>query len=530
MQKQIFKILFLLVIFLMLPNFTKAADKLLQSSDLTYLGGFRVPQGDLNSGHQYQGLGYGGSVITFNPANNSLFITGHDANQQVAEIGIPTPINTSNINAMNTAPVIQNLFDITEGNLNNIAAGRSDCYISKSYPGNDPCYGNGAKIGGLLVYNNKILGTSYSYYDGGANALYSHFLSGKDFSVSGDFQGMFEVGSKPTEVPQAGFVAGYMSQIPLSWQSKLGGTVLTGQGGLSVLGRTSAGPALFAFNPNDLNSSSPAPATPLLYYNLTSNNCILIGGSAGGDVCDNENIGAYSNADTLYKGGTSLSGAVFPSGSRSVLVSGKYGTGEACYGFGNKTGMAGGVARTTNVTNGEIIAWMDANSNDNFPCGDTVMARSYVTGNSHQCCYDPANENPGAHAYPYLPYIWAYDAEDLARIKTGGRIVDDPSPNLVTPIIENGKVLRPGVLPTSTEVYKPWDIKPYASWAISLPTTQNNYTISSGASAYDEATGRLYISQIETDDQNPIIHVFQVNMQGTSDVVAPASPTGVNIQ
>lgn len=489
-----------------------STDKLLQQSDITYIGSFRVPKTDMG-GPLYQGLSYGGSIITYNPVNNSLFVTGNDANQQVGEISIPAIINSTDINALNTATVIQNLVDITEGNRDKIAAGRSDCKISKSQTGD--CYGNGSKIGGLLKYGSSLIGSVYAYYDGGASAIYTHFRSGTTTATNGDFEGMFEVGAKPSPVPQAGFVGGYMTTIPSNWQVALGGKVLTGMGNLSVLGRTSSGPALFSFDPNDFGMSTPAPASALLYYNLTSSNCVNTGTDAGGDVCDNQNIGSYYTSTTLYKAGSHLSGVVFPSGSKSVIITGKYGTGTSCYGYGNTNGTAGGGPRTTNVPKTEMVSWMNTNGATDYPCGTGSIPSTYLEGNSHQCCYDPSNANPGAHAFPYVPYAWAYDADDLARVKSGGRIVDNPSPNLVTAIIENGVILRPGVSPASTETYKPWHIKPYASWTIPSPFTQEGYSISSGASAYDETIKTLYVAQVEADDSWPIINAYRVDLTTT---------------
>src|SRR5262245_16313756 len=64
--------------------------------DATYLGAFRVPAGTIaGTGFDYNGFG-----LAYNPANNSLFITGrdHDARnpiggtpsgQRIAEISIP---------------------------------------------------------------------------------------------------------------------------------------------------------------------------------------------------------------------------------------------------------------------------------------------------------------------------------------------------------------------------------------------------------------------------------------------------------
>lgn len=464
---------FLIVV---LVGIASAEDKLLQQSDFTYLGAFRVPKDDMG-GPQYQGLNYGGSVIAYNPANNSLFVVGHTSNQQVAEISIPSPVNSTVLNSLNTANAIQNLVDITEGNRTHIKSGGA----AETE--------NMVLIGGLVVSGGQLVGSVYNNYDGAQTALLSHFLSSTTLATTGDFSGMFEVGVKPNPVPQAGFVAGYMATIPSSWQTALGGKVLTGQSALSVLGRTSSGPSAFAFDPANLGAT-PATAHALVNYPL-----------------DHQTIGTYETSHTLYNNGSHHSGMVFPDGTKTIMYTGRQGMGAACYGYGNTTGQAGGAARTTNVLNAEIIAYMDSHNTDTYPCGDSSIPRSYVSGNAHACCYDPITSDTGAHAYPYADYVWMYDAADFARVNAGGRIVDNPSANLVD-----------GLSSTSTETYKPWHIKPYSAFEWQFPTTKTGKYIFNMASAYDSTNQRLYLVQPMTDGDYPLIHVYAVNVGSSSPV------------
>ena len=57
-----------------------------------------------------------------------------------------------------------------------------------------------------------------------------------------------------------------MAHVPAEWQTALGGPVLTGSVLLVDDWRTSYGPSLFAFNPDDLGTKNPVPHTPLLFY------------------------------------------------------------------------------------------------------------------------------------------------------------------------------------------------------------------------------------------------------------------------
>src|SRR5439155_27265644 len=109
-------------------------------------------------------------------------------------------------------------------------------------------------------------------------------------------------------------------------------------------------------------------------------------------------------------------------------------------------------------------------------------------------CYDPADHNKGTHAWPYVHYVWAYDANDL---KDSG--------------LDVGQTL-------------PWNVKPYAVWQMSLPfdgaygvsvdngdatTDMENRRL--GGAAYDPATGRIFVSQGFDDGRTPLIHVYSLS-------------------
>jgi len=471
--------LLVLLTLLINPNHIHAEDKLLYKEDFKYIGSFRVPKTDMG-GPTYQGLAYGGQVITYNPGKSkddygSLFIVGHDKNQQVAEISIPEIIINNDINKLNTAAVIQELVDITNGNRNKITAKMTEDIV------------NGAKIGGLMKWGDKLIGSVYGYYDPGFNAVLSHFWTSIQLSSSPlNFSGMLDVGNKPSPVPQAGFISGYMTPIPDNWQQALGGKALSGMSGLSILSRTSAGPAAFSFDPDELvKLKSPAKVeavNALLYY---------------GGTIETQTIGTYNSSDTLYHMGTTPTGVIFPTGTRSIIFTGRHGLGDSCYGPG------------TNIKEEQ------GNTADQAPPHNTCMG-AVMTDITHACCYDPLNLSKGGHSYPNVMYAWAYDAADLERVKRGGPIRENPSQNLVD-----------SVSPESTENYKPWHIKPYAHWEIELPYAQNVANLLQGASAYDERTNRLYLVQTSADISPayrdfPIIHVFKIDIgSGTNPSTVP---------
>jgi hypothetical protein len=114
---------------------------------------------------------------------------------------------------------------------------------------------------------------------------------------------MYRVGSR------VGFVSGYMAPIPAEWQPRLGGPAFTGFCCASIISRTSLGPALSVFNPDDLGVKEPVPATEVLGYPV-----------------DRPGLGTWERGNTtdhrIYNMGTEVRGVVFPSGSRSVLFFG----------------------------------------------------------------------------------------------------------------------------------------------------------------------------------------------------------------
>jgi len=120
-------------------------------------------------------------------------------------------------------------------------------------------------------------------------------------------------------------------------------------------------------------------------------------------------------------------GCVFPDGTDSVLFIGSHGAGEMYYGGGER---------------------------------------------------DPANPYYGSHAYPYVFQVWAYDANDLAKVRRGEAEMDK--------------------------------IKPYSYWTFELPNDPGRTDVKCGGAAFDPQTRRIYVSALRCDGDAPLIHVFEV--------------------
>jgi hypothetical protein len=371
--------------FIALPS-----EMTIQASNLVYQGSFRAPdRSAVSIAASGNGFDYGGVAPAFNPANNSLFLLSHEHDQQTAEIGIPA-LGTGPSSNLPMASVLQPFADALEGHLWDVAAGEAD---------------QNTHIGGQLVYGGQLYLNTYVYYgSSGERASYRRSLSLTTPSV---------VGGMAIGPLHSDFYNGYMGLVPPEWQSALGGPVLVGNCCLSIIGRTSLGPALSAVDLSALTTGSTTPAAPLVYY-----------------PSDHPTLGAWgaAGASQYFNGTTQIKGVVFPAGTSSVLFFGRQGLGVYCY-------------------------------------GEAVV------------CGDPEDGSKGDHAYPYVYYVWAYDAHDLAAVHAGQK--------------------------------QPWDVRPYAVWSLTLPTASWAHEL--GGAAYDPATGRLFISQLYGDQSvYPVIHVFTI--------------------
>jgi hypothetical protein len=297
-------------------------------------------------------------------------------------------------------------------------------------PSINPTDPNAKKIGGTLPWGNSLIVSGYSYYDGAGTQVLSHFMRPMNLSTKGQVIGPLRVGPLG-----AGFYSGYMGLIPSEWQAKLGGPALTGNAGIAIVSRTSYGPAAFAFDPSSMN---PESAKPLVYYPQ-----------------DHRTLGPWEGAGKYYTGSDWITGIVFPKGTSSVLFFGRHG-GTFCYGYGTSDQSLSGRLASDGVA----------------------------------YCYDPEDGNKGVHGYPYSPFVWAYDANELASVRSGSK--------------------------------QAWDVVPYAGWVL------NGIGPSVVGAAYDSATNRIYVSELRGNGVLPQIHVFSVT-NATAGPVGPPPPANVRV-
>lgn len=299
---------------------TPSALPLVQPADLRYLGSFSVPSSDGTSGDTGR-LTYGGWALGV--SGRGLYIGCHAWHTRLAEVSIPEVGGVANV--LTGCAEIPNVQGVAPG-------------------------GGTVNLGGSLLWNGRLIVSAYAFYDAASQSRTSHFAGQP--GITG-MVGPVGVGSE-----DPGMVAGYMGLIPNEWRASLGGVAITGQGALSIISRSSQGPAAFVFNPDDVGRVNPVPASPLLYYPYS--------GTAG----SNHPLADANQPNTLYTRADDYAGVAFPAGTRSVLFLGRHGAGQPCYG----TGAA---------------------------------------------CNDPTGSGSGEHAYPYVHQVWAYDANDLLRSRQG---------------------------------------------------------------------------------------------------------------
>ena len=268
---------------------------LLLESNLVYEGAFKVPRG----GDGNATFSYGGTAIAYNAASNTLYLVGHSSGQLSAEISIPEIVNSTNEDDLDTATVLQDFRDATEGRLDSI----------------NPTDSNDQRIGGQFIYDGKLYIGAFSYYDAEGTQLASHFVRPLNLSVNGQVVGPVAVGE------DVHFTGGYMADIPAVWQDAFGGPALTGNCCKSIISNQSWGPAASVFDPSDIGQMDPVPATDLVYYDS-----------------DHELGPGATTQNPLFNLTSRVDGIVFPEDSRSILFFGHHGVGPYCYGDGGECG------------------------------------------------------------------------------------------------------------------------------------------------------------------------------------------------
>lgn len=425
-------------------------SEVVRPDDFEYLGVFRLPGGE----DRPQTFAYGGNAMTFNPDSNSLFIMGHDRmpygdlpdGDQVAEVSIPQPIISKNIEDLNTAEFIQDFANVLAGQFNEYdeipKAGMQ--YLNRPE--------TGARI--HIAFGEHLQ----------SEQIPTHGWFNPTLSNS-DFQGTWFIGNRDLYS-----VNGYMFEIPAEWADAYAGGRPLATGRMRDGGQGGMGPALFAYRPWN-EDGSPLPAgtrleevTLLLYENAYNTEEIV------------RSLSDYQHPDE-WGGGAWLTTA---SGKAAVLFAGTKSNGEKYwYGYINP--------------NGANLACVDAEVTD-FPTCRMVDGSVCPQKDFSGCCDAPAGNcvsNRGWWTTRFDAEFILYDPTDLAKVAVGELESWQPQPYAVIDIDERLYLNPPE-----------WDLVE-VGWGDQRRSRIGDVT-------FDRQNGLLYVLELYGDGVKPLVHVWKI--------------------
>lgn len=286
-------------------------EELLTSEDLVYHGAFTYPAGDAwaYSGHA---LAYtsSGDPDSTDGYPGSLYVSGHDWDDLVAEITIPAPVVAADVAALPAATVLQPLTDVTGGWMDNCTYAEGCLY---------------REIGGLAYLPNvdKIAWNLRDWYN--AARYDQDSLGWSEVDMTGA-QGVWHIGGRNSEddVFHNAKTANYLFRAPGAFAAKHldGKWLIAGNHREAGALGGSQGPTLYALAPwedGDPPASGQAlEAQALLYYPEIY-------------ACINDPAQCHFPD---YRPKDSWGGGVWvqTSARRGILIFGRKGLGDNCYG------------------------------------------------------------------------------------------------------------------------------------------------------------------------------------------------------
>jgi hypothetical protein len=421
-----------------------------------YQGAFRLPGGDTPP----QTFAYGGNAMTFNPDGpgdafpGSLFVMGHDRQawgglpdgNQVAEISIPVPVLSNNLDDLNYAQFVQDFHDVAAGYFTEM---EEISKVGMQYL-NHPA--TGPKI--HLAWGQHLQPpdvASHTWFDPAPG--------------SPDTQGPWFIGHQNLYS-----VNGYMCDIPAEWADAHTGGRYLATGRMRDGGQGGMGPALFAYRPWLPDGSAPPPGarlddvTMLLYENADSTEDIT--------RC----LRGYQHADE-WEGGAWIT---TPSGNHAVLFAGTKSNGtKYWYGYIHPDGPEHACvdAHVTDFTTCRLV--------DGSPC----PPEDFVG-----CCDEASGTCVSLRGWwttRFDAQFILYDPADLARVVAGEMASWEPQPYASLDIDEHLYLSPPE-----------WDLPMLGQG------DQRRYRI--GDVAYDREGGLLYVLEQYADGAKPVVHVWRI--------------------
>jgi hypothetical protein len=428
---------------------------LVQPSDLTYLGAFRLP-GD---GEKPNTFAYGGNAMTFNPNGNdgagSLFITGHDRQpygelpngSQVAEVSIPTPVVTDNVANLPQAEFLQGFHDVAAGFFTELD------YLPRIGMEYLDAAATGPKIhlawGAHYVPETPLATHAWFDPDLSAPAMQGSWFIGEQHFYS---------------------VNGYLFEIPASWADAHAEGRYLATGRMRDGGMGGMGPALFAYRPWLEGGVAPVSGTHL------AETVLLLYENAYNTEEITRCLDGYQHPDE-WEGGAWIT---TDSDKSAVLFAGTKGTGaKYWYGFINPAGP-------------EYPCVHDASVGE-FPVCRLADGSSCPSEDLTSCCEEGVDciSGRGWWSARFDAQFILYDPADLARVAAGELESWEPQPYASLDVDEHLFLDPPE-----------WEYEDVGTGI------QRRYRIL--AVAYDRNNALLYVLERYADEAKPVVHVWQV--------------------
>ena len=434
-----------------------STGNLIQPSDFSYVGAFRLPDG----GPRPLTFEYGGGAMTFNPAGDpsgphdgfpgSLFIMGHNRmpydelpdGNQVAEVSIPVPMIQSQAGNLNTGAFIQEFRNVAGGYFTELNEIPRVGMVYLNHPS------TGAKI-------HLSWGQHFQETESASHAWFSPSLS------SPNVQGMWFIGNQSLYS-----VNDYLFEIPAIWaDNHVGGRYLA-TGRFRDGGWSGMGPALFAYCPWIDSTGTPAPSgarlqekTLLLYDNSYNTESI------------ERSLQGYQHTDE-WSGGEWITTS---SGKTGVLFAGTKGIGaKYWYGYINPSGSQ--------------YPCVDAAFVGQFPVCRLADGQPCPQGDLTECA-DHTSER-GWWSSRWDARMIFYDPEDLAKVAAGALAPWEPQPYSYLSVHDRLFLNPSGIDPD----------------ALGSGEQRRNII---GDVAFDRASGLLYVLELFADQAKPVVHVWRI--------------------
>jgi hypothetical protein len=444
----------------LLSEMEQSVSKRLNPEDFTYLGAFRLPD-DKAKPRTFE---YGGSAMTYSPAGDpggsqdgfpgSLFIMGHNRQpygelpdgNQVAEVTIPRPLVSTQVDALNYAAFLQEFRNVAAGQfttLNEIPRAGMQ-YL------NTP--DTGARI--HLAWGQHLQEDEAQ--------VPSHAWFNPTLSNPG-YKGTWYIGNQSLYS-----VNGYLMDIPTAWANlNVGGRPLA-TGRYRDGGWSGMGPALFAYIPWTDGSGTPAPSGSHLLEKVL----LLYAKSNETDVIE-RCLNGYQHADE-WEGGAWITTS---DGRAAVLFAGTKGTGgKYWYGWINPAGPQYPCVETELIGQFTLCRMADGTA---CPSEDLTE------------CSKPNDWERGWWSSSFQARFILYDPGDLAKVAAGQIASWQPQPYAVMSI-DDRLFMNPSGMDTG-----------------SLGTgVQRRNRI--GDVAYDRANNLLYVLELFVDGAKPVVHVWRI--------------------